>query len=100
VPGLKHATTWKEPTVSSEVEASKQQPGRDERPAREQGRLAAITGAGSGLGREGALLFADEGATVVVNDTYRAERVRWPRRSTPSAQRALPSTGMCATRTT
>jgi NAD(P)-dependent dehydrogenase (short-subunit alcohol dehydrogenase family) len=32
------------------------------------GRVAVITGAGRGLGREHALLFAAEGATVVVND--------------------------------
>jgi NAD(P)-dependent dehydrogenase (short-subunit alcohol dehydrogenase family) len=32
------------------------------------GRVAAITGAGRGLGREHALLFASEGAQVVVND--------------------------------
>ena len=33
-----------------------------------QGRVAVITGAGRGLGREHALLFASEGAKVVVND--------------------------------
>src|SRR5437868_5843157 len=32
------------------------------------GRVAIITGAGRGLGREHALLFAAEGAKVVVND--------------------------------
>jgi NAD(P)-dependent dehydrogenase (short-subunit alcohol dehydrogenase family) len=32
------------------------------------GKTAVITGAGSGLGREGALLFAREGASVVVMD--------------------------------
>jgi len=32
------------------------------------GRVAVITGAGRGLGREHALLFAQEGAAVVVND--------------------------------
>src|SRR2546430_2133147 len=32
------------------------------------GRIAIITGAGRGLGREHALLFAQEGAKVVVND--------------------------------
>lgn len=31
-------------------------------------KVVAITGGGSGLGREGALLFASEGATVVVSD--------------------------------
>src|ERR1700741_890969 len=32
------------------------------------GRVIAITGAGNGIGREHALLFAAEGAKVVVND--------------------------------
>src|SRR4051794_6137021 len=32
------------------------------------GRVAVITGAGNGIGREHALLFASEGARVVVND--------------------------------
>ena len=33
-----------------------------------EGRVAIITGAGRGIGREHALLFASEGARVVVND--------------------------------
>jgi NAD(P)-dependent dehydrogenase (short-subunit alcohol dehydrogenase family) len=33
-----------------------------------KGRVAVITGAGRGIGREHALLFASEGAKVVVND--------------------------------
>lgn len=37
-------------------------------PGRLADKIALITGAGSGLGREMALLFAAEGATVVVND--------------------------------
>src|SRR5436309_13146934 len=32
------------------------------------GRIAIITGAGRGIGREHALLFASEGAQVVIND--------------------------------
>ena len=37
-----------------------------------EGRVAIITGAGRGIGREHALLFAAEGARVVVNDIDRA----------------------------
>ena len=37
------------------------------------GRIAVITGAGRGIGREHALLFAREGAKVVVNDLGGAE---------------------------
>ena len=33
-----------------------------------EGRVAIITGAGRGIGREHALLFAEEGAKIVVND--------------------------------
>lgn len=41
-----------------------------------QGKVAVITGAGSGLGRESALLFSQEGASVVVGDidVERAQR--------------------------
>jgi len=41
------------------------------------GKVVLITGAGSGLGRESALLFASEGATIVVTDLIaaRVERV-------------------------
>lgn len=44
------------------------------------GRIAIITGAGQGLGREHALLFAAEGALVVVNDVGRSD----PKDSTSS----------------
>ena len=44
---------------------------------RMQDKVVAITGSGSGLGREGALLFAAEGARVVVSDVVagRAQKV-------------------------
>ena len=53
------------------------------------GRVAIITGAGRGLGREHALLFASEGAKVVVNDLggdMHGERRR------PELRRSRPST--------
>jgi NAD(P)-dependent dehydrogenase (short-subunit alcohol dehydrogenase family) len=58
------------------------------------GRVAIITGAGRGLGREHALLFAKEGAKVVVNDLGGANDgegadVRRPRH--PGQQRRHPA---------
>ena len=54
-----------------------------------EGRVAIITGAGRGLGREHALLFAAEGAKVVVNDLGEvaeetAAEIRADRRRRPS----------------
>ena len=42
-----------------------------------QNKIVTITGSGSGLGREGALLFAGEGATIVTSDVVpgRAQKV-------------------------
>ena len=50
------------------------------------GRIAIITGAGRGIGREHALLFAAEGAKVVVNDLGGARRRLGRRPSAPAQQ--------------
>ena len=61
-----------------------------------EGRVAIITGAGRGLGREHALLFAAEGAKVVVNDRGGGQRrhaARTPRRPTTWSPRSRPPGG-------
>ena len=40
----------------------------EEEPMRLEGKVALITGAGSGQGRDAAMLFAQEGAQVIVTD--------------------------------
>ena len=64
-------------------------------------RVAIITGAGRGIGREHALLFAGEGAKVVVNDlggdpagtgADDPPPSRWSTRSPSSGARRWPTT--------
>ena len=43
-----------------------------------EGKVALITGAGSGMGRAGSVLFAHEGAALLVTDTATARRWRVP----------------------
>ncbi len=57
------------------------------------GKVAVVTGAGSGMGRASALLFAEEGAKVVCADVSGREEhparrsARKPSRSTPTSRR-------------
>ena len=56
--------------------------------ARLDGKVALITGAGNGMGRCAAELFAGEGARIVVADFDEAarRRARSPRSRTPAAR--------------
>ena len=53
--------------------------------ARLDGKVAVITGAGSGIGRVAASLFASEGARVVVADVVGDRAHRQPPTSRPPA---------------
>ena len=58
-------------------------------PGRLEDKVALITGSGSGLGREMALLFAAEGAAVVVDTAYLLFAVGLLAETHPGAARAL-----------
>ena len=67
--------------------------------ARFTGKVAIVTGGGSGIGRATALLLASEGAAVTVADIAPDPARRGsPRRSPPRAARRVPNSSMSPTR--
>ena len=53
-----------------------------------EGKVCVITGAGGGMGREGAIVFTGEGAKVCVADVDLGARRGDRRRSAPKARRS------------
>ena len=58
-----------------------------------RGKVAFITGAGAGMGREAAVLFAEEGAKVVVGDIDAAAAAETVKKVEAAGGKGLPVVG-------